>query len=100
MMPSHTPSIAELREIRERAWQRLASAVPVAIAAMTKTKAKLEAQIDAGKKLSRGDQRELEEIGALLHRIEVAKACALLSRMDLEKIEAALRLVDTSRGIR
>ena len=51
MMLINTPSIAELREIRARAWQKLAAAIPVAIATMTKRKAKLETQIDGGKKL-------------------------------------------------
>jgi mRNA-degrading endonuclease toxin of MazEF toxin-antitoxin module len=96
---SHTLSIADLREIRARAWRRLAAAVPVAIATMTKRKAKLEGQIDAGKKLSSGDQKELDEIRALLNRVELNKVCALLSRMDLEKIQAALRQVAT-RGTR
>jgi len=91
-MPSHTPSITE---VREHAWQRLAAAVPVAIAAMTEHKAELEARIDAGKKLSPRGQRELEKIRALLNRVEQVKVCALLNRMDLEKIQATLRQVAT-----
>jgi DNA-binding MarR family transcriptional regulator len=97
MMPSHTPSIAELRESGERAWQRLAAAVPAAIQVMTKRKAKLEARIDAGKKLSPRGQRELEKIRALLNRVEQAKVCALLSGMEPEKIQATLRKVVTAR---
>jgi hypothetical protein len=97
MMPSHTPSIAELRESRERAWQRLAAAVPAAIKMMTKRKAMFEARIDAGKKLSPRHQRELEKIRALLNRVEQAKACTLLNRMEPEKIQATLRKVATAR---
>jgi hypothetical protein len=48
---SHALSIAELRENRASAWQKLASAILVAIATITKRKAKLETQIDGGKKL-------------------------------------------------
>ena len=66
MMPSDTPSMAELREVRERAWQRLAAAVPLAIKIVTERKTKLEARIDAGKTLSLRDQRELKKIHALL----------------------------------
>ena len=62
MMPSHTPSIAELREIRARACRKLAAAVPRAIKVVTERKTKLEAQIDAGKTLSPRAQRELEKI--------------------------------------
>jgi len=78
--------IAELQKLRARAWQKLAAMVPVAIAAMTERKAKLEARIDAGKKLSSSDQRELDEIRALLKRV------------DPEKIEAILRESATPNG--
>ena len=64
-MPSYTPSIAELRELR-RALRRLAAAVPLAIKVVTERKTKLEARIDAGKTLSLRDQRELKKIRALL----------------------------------
>jgi hypothetical protein len=98
MKPSPEPTIAELRELRARAWQKLRAAVPVAIEAISERQTKLEARIDVGKKLSARDQRELDEIRALLKRIEVEKACALLSRMDLDKIQAALRQVATTTG--
>jgi hypothetical protein len=98
MMLSHTPSIAELRETRARACRKLAAAVPRAIKVVTERKTKLEAQIDAGKKLSLRDQKELDKIRALLRRIEHAKVCALLNRMGLEKIQAPLREVATTIG--
>ena len=97
-MRSLTPSIAELREIRVRARQRLAAAVPVAIAAMTERKTKLEARIEAGKKLSPPAQKELDEILALLNRVEPDKVCAPISLTESEKIQAGLRPVATTAG--
>jgi len=90
-MSSHEPSIAELRASRERAWQRLRAAVPLALKAAAEHKAELEARINACKNLSKRDQRELEKIRALLNRVEQAKVCALLNRMDLDKIQDTLR---------
>ena len=90
MMPSQTPSSAELRE---RAWQRLVAMVPLAIKIATGRKTKLEARIEAGKKLSSQAQKELDEIRTRLNRIERARVSALLSRMDLDKLQAALRQV-------
>ena len=90
MMPSHTPSAAELREIRERARRKLAAAVPLAIKIMTERKTKLEARIDAGKTLSRRAQRELEKIRALLdqHHNQQILIRALLNSTGLQKIHA------------
>lgn len=100
MMPRHTPSIAELLEIRARAWRRLRAAVPLAITVIAKRKAKLEARIDAGKKLSPRDRRELDEIRAVLKRAEQPKVCTFLNRMELDKIQATLRqVVMRTRGI-
>jgi len=90
MIAGHTPSIAQLRELRKRALQRLAAAVPSAIDALTARKLKLETRVDAGKKLSPPVRKELDEIRALLKRIEQAKICALLNRMDLDEIRAKL----------
>jgi len=100
MIPSHTPSMAELRELRERAWRKLRAAVPVAIEAMAERKTKLEARIDTGKKLSPRDQRELEEIRAVLNQYQNQQVRALLNRMDLDKIQATLRQVATAGGAR
>ena len=91
MMFSHEPSVAEVRELRERAWQRLAALVPVAIEVMMGVKARLEARINSGKKLSPQDQQELAEIRVFLGRIGQAKACALLNRIGPEEILATLR---------
>lgn len=98
MMPTHTPSITKLRELRRRASQRLAAAVPVAIESMAEWKAKLEARIVAGKKLSFRHQQELDEIRALLNRTDRAKVCALLNRMDLAKVKATLREMAVATG--
>lgn len=59
--PRHKPPISE---IRRRAWQRLRAAVPLALKAVAEHKAEPEARIDAGKKLSQRDRRELEDIRA------------------------------------
>jgi len=98
MMPTHTPSITEFRELRRRASHRLAAVVPVAIEAMAERKAKLEARIVAGKKLSFRNQQELDEIGARLNRNDRAKVCALLNRIDLAKVKATLGEMAVATG--
>ena len=91
MKPSHESSIAALRGLRERAWQRLVASVPIAIAAVTERKAEWEAQIEASKKLNPRDQSELDGIRGILNQIDRAKACALLNRLDLDPVQRALR---------
>ncbi len=60
-----------MAELRERAWQRLTAAVPAAINVLPKRKAKLEAQIASGKKLSPRDQRKLEKIRGTLREMAI-----------------------------
>ena len=98
-MRSQTKSV---EEIRERAWRKLAAAVPRAIKVVTERKTKLEAQIDAGKTLSPRAQRELEKIRALLdqhHNQQILiRALLILNSMGLEKIHAMVRQVATARA--
>jgi hypothetical protein len=61
-------TVAELRQLRARAWRKLAAAVPRAVKDLTERKTKLEARIDAGKTLNPRAQRELKKIRALLDR--------------------------------
>jgi uncharacterized membrane protein YgcG len=102
MMPSHTPSAAELREIRARARRKLAAAVPLAIKILTERKTKLEARIDAGKTLSPRHRRELEKIRALLdqhHNQQILiRALLILNSMGLENIHAMVRQVAAARA--
>ena len=86
MKPRHKPSISE---IRERAWQRLRAAVPLALRAVAEDKAELEARIDAGKKLSPRDRRELEDIRARIHALRPAELAVL--RRALKFIETGER---------
>ena len=74
--PRDNPSIAE---IRTRAWQRLAAAVPAAIKVLEKRKAKLEARIDVGKKLSSRERRELEKIRGTLRKVAISSHKAPLA---------------------
>jgi hypothetical protein len=83
-MRSQTKSV---EEIRERAWRKLAAAVPRAIKVVTERKTKLEAQIDAGETPSPRAQRELEKIRALLdqHHNQQILIRILLNSIGLEK---------------
>jgi len=48
----------------------------------------LSPRADAGKKLSPRDRRELGQIRTLFKRIEHARVCELLNRMELDTIRA------------
>lgn len=81
-----------IEESRQRVWQRLACLVPAAIAAVTKRKAELEAEIEAGKKLSRGDRRELDKICAVLDRTTLVPAAIATVPKRKAELEAQIEL--------